>query len=241
MSGAQPSPKEDTTARLIRVFKVQIADGTLTPNARLPSERDLAAKFGVSRSSLRQALKVLEVMGVISQRVGDGTYLNAGAASILREAMEFLILMDDISFDELMDARLFIEPQLTERAAERAMPEDIEKLKRVNERLEQSSADPALVVECDLLFHETLFEIAGNRVCSRMFAIVHQSVHESMELTSQLVPPEHTLAFHLQITEAIAQGSGSLARDHMIKHLRDATKLFEKAVEQDLRQRRAAS
>src|SRR5690348_10875458 len=92
--------KDDVTVKLIGVFKKLIGEGALSPGARLPAERDLAEKFGVSRSSLRQALKVLEIMGVISQRVGDGTYLNSGAHRILAEPMEFLILLDGISFHE---------------------------------------------------------------------------------------------------------------------------------------------
>src|SRR5436189_2237024 len=58
--------KDDVTARLIGVFKNLISEGALTPGGRLPAERDLAEKFGVRRASLRQALKVLEIMGVIS-------------------------------------------------------------------------------------------------------------------------------------------------------------------------------
>jgi len=69
-------------------------------------------KFGVSPSPLRQGAQVLGIMGVISQRVGDGTYLNAGAPSILIEPMKFLILLDGISFRELMEARLIVEPEL---------------------------------------------------------------------------------------------------------------------------------
>ena len=68
---AAPS-KDDVTVRLVGVFKNLISEGALTPGGRLPAERDLAEEFGVSRSSLRQALKVLQIMGVISQRVGEG-------------------------------------------------------------------------------------------------------------------------------------------------------------------------
>src|SRR4051794_8679636 len=95
--------KADVTVKLIAVFKQLIAEGSLLPGSRLPPERELAGNFGVSRSSLRQALKVLEIMGVISQRVGDGTYLNSGANAILGEPMHFLILLDGISFHELME------------------------------------------------------------------------------------------------------------------------------------------
>ena len=69
-------------------------------------------KFGGSPSPLRQGAQVLGIMGVISQRVGDGTYLSAGVPSILIEPMEFLILLDGVSFRELMEARLIVEPEL---------------------------------------------------------------------------------------------------------------------------------
>src|SRR4030095_2074060 len=85
--------KEDVTGTLIGVFKRLISEGSLVPARRLPAERELAEMFGVARSSLRQALKVLEIMGVISQRVGDGTYLNTAAPAILAAPMEFLILV----------------------------------------------------------------------------------------------------------------------------------------------------
>src|SRR5439155_17548637 len=124
--------KEDVTVRLLSTFKRLISEGALAPGSRLPAERELAENFQVSRSSLRQALKVLQIMGVISQRVGDGTYLNAGAPSILSEPMEFLILLDGISFHELMEARLIVEPELAARAARRATAEDISELNAVH-------------------------------------------------------------------------------------------------------------
>src|SRR5215470_2253663 len=116
--------KEDVTGTLIGVFKRLISEGSLAPGHRLPSERELAERFEVSRSSLRQALKVLEIMGVISQRVGDGTYLNAAAPTLLGEPMAFLILLDGISAHELMEARIIVEPELAARAASRATEED---------------------------------------------------------------------------------------------------------------------
>jgi GntR family transcriptional repressor for pyruvate dehydrogenase complex len=63
----------DITAKLLESFKTLISDGTFVPGCKLPQERELARQFGVNRSSLRQALKVLQLMGVLSQRVGDGT------------------------------------------------------------------------------------------------------------------------------------------------------------------------
>src|SRR5437762_13017045 len=94
--------KNDVTYWLVLRFQQLLTDGVLKPGARLPSERELAGKFGVARSSLRQALKVLEVMGVITQRVGDGSYLNSDASAVLSVPMDFLFLLDDTSVQELV-------------------------------------------------------------------------------------------------------------------------------------------
>ena len=225
--------KDDVTARLIGIFKDLIAEGELSPGGRLPAERDLAESFGVSRSSLRQALKVLEIMGVISQRVGDGTYLNAAAPSILSEPMEFLILLDGISFHELMEARRIVEPELAARAAMRATAEDVAELVAVHALMEENKADSVRFVEADLQYHQSLFRISGNRVCSMMFTVVHRSVHKLMELTSSLVDPEHTLGLHRRITAAIKKGDADEARQRMVEHLEDATGLLARAAAKD--------
>jgi GntR family transcriptional repressor for pyruvate dehydrogenase complex len=221
--------KEDVTGTLIGVFKRLISEGSLVPGHRLPAERELAEMFGVARSSLRQALKVLEIMGVISQRVGDGTYLNTAAPAILAEPMEFLILLDGLSFHELMEARLIVEPELAARAAARATVEDIAELQQAMAEMEENRQDHARFTECDLLFHQTIFRLAGNRVCSLMFTVVHQSLERLIHLTSQLVQPEHTLQLHRRIFVAIRRKDADEARRRMTEHLEDARELFKRA------------
>jgi GntR family transcriptional repressor for pyruvate dehydrogenase complex len=232
ISGRRTKPaKQDVTARLITAFKEMISDGTVMPGQKLPPERDLAESFGVARSSLRQALKVLEIMGVISQRVGDGTYLNNGAAAILGEPMEFLILLDGITFHELMEARLLVEPELTARAAERANKEDIDELRLALTSMEDARGDHDRFVAQDVLFHHTIFRIAANRVCGLMFTVIHQSMAKLIHLTSQVVPEEHTLALHRRIFHAIRKRDPDEARRRMTEHLVDARGLLLRAAE----------
>jgi GntR family transcriptional repressor for pyruvate dehydrogenase complex len=223
--------KEDVTSTLIGVFKQLISEGSLAPGSRLPPERELAESFGVSRSSLRQALKVLEIMGVISQRVGDGTYLNIAAPSILSEPLEFLILLDGISFHELMEARLIVEPELAARAAARVTADDAAELSRALTAMETARLDHEQFVETDMRFHQTIFRIAGNRVCSLMFTVVHSSLERLMRLTSQLVEPEHTIQLHKRIFQAIRRGEPEQARRRMAEHLEDARDLLKRAVD----------
>src|SRR5215469_13723890 len=117
--------KDDVTRLLILRFRQMMSDGILRPGTKLPPERELAAHFKVARSSLRPALKVLEIMGVIQQKVGDGSYLNRDASSVLSVPMDFLFLLDDTSAQELTELRLLMEPGLARLAAERATAEDI--------------------------------------------------------------------------------------------------------------------
>ena len=229
LMGSMPHDgKEDVTVKLISIFKRLIGEGALIPGRRLPAERDLAESFGVSRSSLRQALKVLEIMGVISQRVGDGTYLNSNAHRILAEPMEFLILLDGITFHELMEARLIVEPALAARAAERASDEDLAEIRRELKAME--TGDPNLLTAHDLCFHQAIFRAAGNRICSQMFSVVHRSLQDLMRLTSQVVKPEHTLAFHRRIYRAISKHDANEAHARMQEHLLDAKDLLVHAV-----------
>ena len=122
--------KEDVTQLLILRFQQLLSEGLLSPGTKLPPERELAANFGVARSSLRPALKVLEIMGVITQKVGDGSYLNKDASSVLAVPMEFLFLLDDTSLQELTEMRLMMEPALAAKAAERANAEHIALLRQ---------------------------------------------------------------------------------------------------------------
>src|SRR5665213_3757740 len=146
------SNKEDVTHLLILRFQQLLSDGVLSPGTKLPSERELAANFGVARSSLRPALKVLEIMGVITQKVGDGSYLNRDASSVLAVPREFLFLLDDTSIHELTELRFLIEPALAAKAAERANSDDIALLRQSITDLESSEEDRVKLVASDLLF-----------------------------------------------------------------------------------------
>jgi len=160
------NPPADTrvTAKLIRNIKRLISSGEIVPGAKFSPERELAKKFGVNRASLRQALKVLEIMGVLTQRVGDGTYLSASAESILKEPLDFLILLDDLSHHELMETRMIVEPELAARAAERATTEDLVSLRHAIAAMENCRTNQERL-EADLAFHQCIFRASGNRIC----------------------------------------------------------------------------
>ena len=225
--------KDDVTNLLIMRFQQMLSDGILTPGAKLPPERELATYFKVARSSLRQALKVLEIMGVITQKIGDGSYLNRDASSVLAVPMEFLFLLDDTSVQELTELRFLMEPALAAKAAERATSDDIALLRQSITDLENSERDRVKLVASDLLFHRAIFQASGNRLTGRLFHTIHRAMLNMIMVTSQLVDLEHTVAFHKPILAAIEQRDAALAHRLMTAHLNDASDLLSLGREQE--------
>ena len=178
--------KGDLTDWLILRFKQLISEGALTPGYKLPSERDLSLHFGVSRTSLRPVMKVLKMMGVISQRVGDGTYLSGDASAVLSEPMEFLFLLDETSSQELIETRLMVEPTLSAKAAQKASAEQLLVLRQSIVEFEAAGADQFRMIEADLLFHRTILQSSGNRLCGRLFQVIHRSLmkHDDADLAA---------------------------------------------------------
>src|SRR5215472_31169 len=168
--------KEDVTQLLIQRFQEMLLEGVLRQGSRLPPERELAAHFNVARSSLRQALKVLEIMGIITQKVGDGSYLSTDTSAVLSVPMEFLFLLDDTSVEELTELRLLMEPGLARLAAQRASSDDIALLRQSIYDLESSSNDPLKLVSSDLLFHRAIFQASKNGLASTLFQTIHQAI-----------------------------------------------------------------
>jgi GntR family transcriptional repressor for pyruvate dehydrogenase complex len=212
-----------------------IANGTLAQGSKLPPERALATQLKVSRSSLRQALKVFTIMGVLSQRVGDGTYFNGRASDFLKEPIDLLILVANISPSELFEVRLMIEPELAARAAERATAHDVTALRRAITTMQEYATNDKKIIECDVSFHRLVFEAAGNRLCQAIFGVLQKALLTSISRTTKLVDVGHTARFHGAICSAIDRRQPEEARRMMIEHLLDARRIL---LESDGRQGR---
>lgn len=228
------------TAKLISRIKAMISTGKIAPGAKFPPERELAKEFGVNRASLRQALKVLEIMGVLSQRVGDGTYLSATAESILNEPIDFLILLDDLSQHELFETRLMVEPELAARAAERATAEDMSALRNAIFAMERSRTTRERL-DADMAFHEAVFRASGNRICHLLFKGIHRTLLTSMAQLSDRVSMDQPLLFHRKIYSAIREGNAREARQSMLDHIIDARSLLIAKSRENIPRARAGS
>ncbi|MGA2249805.1 FadR/GntR family transcriptional regulator [Terracidiphilus sp.] len=219
------SPKNRVTASLISEIKGMIASGALGPGSRLPAERDLAKQFHVNRASVRQVFKVLEMMGVLTQRVGDGTYLSTSAEAILNEPLDFLVLLDDLSHHELFETRLIVEPELAARAAERATTEDLHALRTAVTEM-QNSTNTEERLAADMAFHDAIFRASGNRICQLLFKRIHRTLLSSMGHLSNRVSLDQPLSFHKRIYAAVRGHDAEAARQAMREHILDARSLL---------------
>ena len=219
------SPDDRVTAKLISQIKHMIANGTIAPGTKFPSERELAKEFGVNRASVRQVLKVLEMMGVLTQKVGDGTYLSNSAETILNEPLDFLVLLDDLSHHELFETRLIVEPELTARAAERATTEDLNALRNSISAMQKSKTTKERL-NADMAFHDAIFRASGNRICHLLFKQIHRTLLYSMSQLSNRVSLEQPLMYHQQIYAAIKARDREAARRTMREHILDARSLL---------------
>ncbi|MGD1070957.1 MAG: FadR/GntR family transcriptional regulator [Bryobacteraceae bacterium] len=218
------------THSLVAGLKDMISSGALQPGQKLPPERELARQFGVNRASIRQALKALDVMGIVYQRVGDGTYLTQDASTTLRAPLDFLILVDGITFQELFEARRIVEPELAARAAARRTDDDVANLGKT---LALMKTNPQMSIEelaeQDLHFHEIIWRASGNRVCQRMFSSLHRAISRSLSVTTLLREEGNPVKEHEQVFLAIQAGDAEAARRRMFEHLQQGERTLLKA------------
>jgi GntR family transcriptional repressor for pyruvate dehydrogenase complex len=190
-----------------------IQDKLWAPGSKLPGEQALAATFGVSRNCMREVLKALEHAGVVEAKPGHGTFLSANADKIANGATVATALFEDSSYSDLMQIRRLLEGQAAYSAAERATPEDLEKLERILKGEEGESLD-----EIHDRFHETVVDISGNRLLKKMLESLRNEIREQRQFHYKVLTDEDRLE-HWKVLEAIKSRDSGKAWKAMLKHV----------------------
>jgi GntR family transcriptional repressor for pyruvate dehydrogenase complex len=219
------------------VFKIKdmIEQGQLKTGDQLPTERELAEAFKVSRPSVREALRALESQGFLVSRQGDGTYVSQQPIELLIEPFASVMTKEKFDQLELFEMRRLIEPQLAYLAAERATPAEIVEMEQLVELQEKelSIAEPRPTPEKTL--HDLLFKAAKNKILISIMDSLMDSLAESRDKYLQLKDrPEKSLARHKEILSAIKSGDSELAARLMREHLEETEMmLFELLQEEE--------
>lgn len=199
----------------------QMADGALSEGDRLPGNRDLAAVYGVSMGSVREAISMLSAEGLIETRAGRGTYVARGAG--VSNAFAVPVsgdLHERKHIEELIEAREILEMQLVVLAAQRASDAQIVTLESILQQMEHAISKPARYAEADVKFHLAMAEAAGNRVLSQAMANIRSSLKRDMELSAEVGARRHgDLRFssdsHRRVLDAITAGDSEAARSEL--------------------------
>ncbi|MBB6099798.1 GntR family transcriptional repressor for pyruvate dehydrogenase complex [Deinobacterium chartae] len=196
-----------------------IRHGDYPAGTRLPPERELAVRFGVSRATLRDALRRLELLGYLEVRQGGGTFARTPDASTLSRPFQGLLAGSPGTATDLMEFRCMVEPEVAALAAERASSNELALLSDSYER-QQRAADRGLrLADEDMRFHGLIAQASGNAVFSGVLETLR---HLMQELRHNLLPgsrPDLTLREHLRILEAITARDPHGARAAMAAHL----------------------
>jgi len=207
---------EEVAAQIQRL----IADGKLRPGDKLPPERELAETFRVSRGSLRDAIRTLELMGMVEARQGEGTVVRDLTPDSLVVPLSTVLVRKRELVAELLDVRRMIEPGLAGRAALHASPEEIAQLEEILRRQEARMRRGEPAVEEDSEFHYTIALAARNRVILKVLDVLMDLLRESRARSLQVKGRlERSYAGHRRMLKAIQRHDAAAAEAAVRRHL----------------------
>lgn len=201
----------------------KIEAGQLPPESRLPAQRDLARQLGVGRSSIREAINALAVLGYLEVIQGKGTYIRQ-RLPLTDPSMEKLnAALAAGSIFDLIEARLLLESSSAALAAQRAEKSQIRKLKETIARLKTNDREYTLFLQADMAFHKAIAEATGNAVICEMTKLILEKlvVHHSSLKTRRLSAKYRTTSIDTagKVVECIQHQDDKNASLWMEKHL----------------------
>ena len=231
----KPVQKKSVPEEIIHEIKSLIDAGYLLPGSKLPGERDLAQRMKVSRPSLREALRVLSLLGVIENRPGSGTYLTSSSERWPVEPFSILFHLKRSTLFEIFDARKILEGGVAALAANHRSDEDIKTMEETLENMRLHLRKPETYMRLELEFHRSVIEAAGNRVIADLMEKLYRLLKETRTRIYQKYSSkirayrDQDYKNHERIFKAIKAGNAQMAAKAMTDHLSD----FEKRLKDE--------
>jgi GntR family transcriptional repressor for pyruvate dehydrogenase complex len=226
--------KSSAPEKVVDQIMKKIRSGELPAGSRLPSQRDLAAMFGVGRSSVREATNALAVMGYLDVMHGRGTFIRKDPPSSEPSESRLESALKAGNYLDLMEARELLESKSAELAAERADAGAVRMMKNALARCRKNKSDYAKFLQADLDFHMALAEAAGNTVIREMIkSVIEMTARHHREFrTSELSADyrEQSIATAEKTVEYAEKGDGKKAAHWMRKHLNTIRRELEKVI-----------
>ena len=207
---------EEIAERLIK----SILDGEYRFGQQLPTERDIARYLAVGRPTVREAIRILSVLGLVEVRRGEGTFVVAEHSAFVAKAFGWAVLLDAQTTQDVVEARTAIEAECAARAASRATAEDLEKLDALLEEMAAANGDVERFAKADLEFHLTVAASARNLTLSRLLLAIQSLLGEwIMRALAEPGTEARALDQHRAVVAGIRSGEPAAASAAMRAHV----------------------
>jgi len=217
-------PPASPVIQVARKLLDELTGGGLGAGTRLPSERSLAQSLKVGRSAVREALAVLEVLGIVEVRMGSGTYVRGSISDLLPQAINWGLMLGERHVLDLVEVRQHMETVTARLAAERASVGDVARLRERLDRMRATAETVPEFVEADVEFHLEVASIAGNQVLQDIL----RSLRTLLRVWIQRAvgadgDTRNTLLEHIAVFHAIERRNGDEAANAMWQHMQSAS------------------
>lgn len=220
----KPIRPKKISEEIVAQIKLLISDGQLKPGERVPSERELASLLGVSRPSVREAIMVLEAMGLVESRQGGGTFVRSLTATALADPLTSMVEKNPKMLHALAEVRMGLETWSAYLAAQRATDEEIDVMRELVKEMERQAASGGWDAEIDTRFHYAITTATHNTIQLHVLNTIHGLFHTTImvaltEFYRKEGYIELLLQHHRSILEKIAARDPDGARQAMTEHL----------------------
>jgi GntR family transcriptional repressor for pyruvate dehydrogenase complex len=217
---------EGSSEQVVSFVRRLIERGRLKPGDRLPAERDLATRIGVSRPTVRAGLHSLAALGVVHSKHGSGTYIPDGPPTLRTEALSFLAALHGFTREEMYEARRILEVGAAGLAAERATPDELATLADEVSGMFASITERQVFLVHDVNFHRGVAAASGNPIVAALVEMVSAMYYERRVQTAARAAEsdmKDAAEAHRRIYQAIKARNVDEARQHMNAHLIQAS------------------
>jgi GntR family transcriptional repressor for pyruvate dehydrogenase complex len=217
----KPVSRDSVSDRIVDQLVALISQGDLTPGQRIPSEKELCQRFGVGRTSVREALRSLSAMGILESHAGEGTFVSEDKSRYLENALRWGLLLDRRVVEDLVEARLLLESQTAYLAARKATGDQLGKMEAAVAGMEASLQDPDRYLAHDLEFHLMIARATRNSILYHFLSLTRGPLQSWIRnaLGKSERRARLSIAEHRKILAALRKRNAEQARRAMAAHI----------------------
>ena len=234
-----PIRRTSLSDKIIEQIINLISRKVLKPGQRLPSEKELCKRFGVGRTSIREALRSLAVMGILDGRVGEGTFVSKNNQRYFERNLQWGLLLDRKKVEDLIEIRLMLETQTAFSAAQKVSQTNLQSMQETILGMKMYVDRPSQYLKFDLKFHLLVAEATQNSILYNLVTMtrsyLQEWIMESLDDPSTAkaqIRAESSIQEHQKILEAITIHKAEKARKAMKDHILSSSKDLHYHIEQ---------